>query len=53
VTDAFDTAYSNIKAFHEAQITAPIEVETMPGVRCRRVSRPIGKMMEGLSPLRP
>ncbi|GAX76890.1 hypothetical protein CEUSTIGMA_g4336.t1 [Chlamydomonas eustigma] len=42
VTDAFDTAYANIKTFHEAQMTSPIEVETMPGVRCRRVSRPIG-----------
>ena len=43
VTDAFDTAYANIKAFHEAQHSAPIEVETMPGVRCRRLTRPIGE----------
>ena len=39
---AFDTAYNNIRAFHEAQKSAPLEVETMPGVRCRRVTRPIG-----------
>ena len=43
VTDAFDVAYSNIKTFHEAQQSTPMEVETMPGVRCRRVTRPIGE----------
>lgn len=41
VTAAFDVAYNNIKAFHEAQQSAPMEVETMPGVKCRRVTRPI------------
>jgi histidinol dehydrogenase len=41
--EAFDIAYDNIKAFHEAQRSAPLEVETMPGVRCRRVTRPIGQ----------
>ena len=41
VKQAFDTAYSNIKAFHEAQKTSSAEVETMPGVRCWRVTRPI------------
>ncbi|CAL8467003.1 g6539 [Coccomyxa elongata] len=40
--EAFDIAYNNIKAFHEAQRSAPLEVETMPGVKCRRVTRPIG-----------
>lgn len=39
---AFDTAYNNIRAFHEAQRAADVEVETMPGVRCRRITRPIG-----------
>lgn len=39
---AFDVAYQNIHAFHAAQQSAPLEVETMPGVRCRRVARPIG-----------
>lgn len=39
---AFDTAYANIAAFHRAQAAvAPVEVETMPGVRCWRVARPI------------
>lgn len=40
--EAFDIAYNNIKLFHEAQLLPPLEVETMPGVRCRRVTRPIG-----------
>ena len=40
-TKAFDVAYENIKKFHEAQVTHPIEVETMEGVNCRRLSRPI------------
>jgi len=44
VTAAFDVAYENIKKFHEAQKTGGIEVETMPGVTCRRVSRPIGSV---------
>ena len=39
---AFDTALANIKAFHAAQVPADLTVETMPGVVCRRVSRPIG-----------
>lgn len=42
ITEAFDVAYSNIRTFHEAQHTAPIDIETMPGVRCRRVTCPIG-----------
>ena len=43
ITDAFDVAFNNIKAFHQAQQqTQALEVETMPGVRCKRVTRPIG-----------
>lgn len=42
VTAAFDTAYANITAFHAAQRAADASVETMPGVTCRRVTRPIG-----------
>ena len=43
VKAAFDVAFSNISAFHSAQRkTAPLDVETMPGVRCRRITRPIG-----------
>lgn len=41
VTAAFDVAYNNIRAFHEAQRSGTLEVETMPGVKCRRMSRPI------------
>jgi len=41
-TKAFDTAFNNIHAFHTAQLTGPMSVETMPGVTCRRISRPIG-----------
>ena len=43
VKAAFDVAFNNISAFHAAQRkTAPLDVETMPGVRCRRITRPIG-----------
>lgn len=41
VTDAFDIAYENIKTFHDAQRSQPLDMETMPGVRCRRLTRPI------------
>lgn len=41
VKAAIDQAMANIQKFHEAQITADIAVETLPGVTCRRVSRPI------------
>eukprot|EP00877_Chromochloris_zofingiensis_P009730 jgi/Chrzof1/500/Cz01g18040.t1 len=41
VTSAFDVAYDNIRRFHEAQRSEELTVETMPGVRCRRVARPI------------
>jgi len=40
--DAFDRAYDNIRAFHAAQQVPEMSVETMSGVHCRRVSRPIG-----------
>lgn len=36
-----ERARRNIKRFHKAQIPAPIEVETEPGVICRRESRAI------------
>jgi histidinol dehydrogenase len=42
VTAAFDVAYNNIRAFHAAQRGGDASVETMPGVVCRRVTRPIG-----------
>lgn len=43
VSDAFDIAFNNIKAFHEGQQAQPLELETMPGVQCRRITRPIGR----------
>lgn len=42
MTAAFDVAYNNIYAFHAAQRGPDTSVETMPGVVCRRVTRPIG-----------
>ena len=44
--DAFTTAYNNIRAFHEAQQSDGISVETMSGVTCRRIARPIGAALE-------
>jgi histidinol dehydrogenase len=38
---ALRLAIDNVRAFHAAQLAAPIEVETMPGVKCRRITRPI------------
>ena len=38
---AIDVAISNVRRFHEAQLPPDVMVETMPGVRCERVSRPI------------
>lgn len=38
---AIDLAISNVRRFHEAQLAAPIAVETMPGVRCERFSHAI------------
>ncbi len=38
---AIDRAIANVRRFHEAQLPQPITVETMPGVRCERVSHPI------------
>ncbi|MCC5928158.1 MAG: histidinol dehydrogenase [Cyclobacteriaceae bacterium] len=42
--EAIDIAFQNIEKFHHAQIDPGIEVETMPGVVCRRKSRPIGSV---------
>jgi len=45
VVRAFDVAYGNIKAFHEAQKgSGEVVVETMKGVVCRRVGRAIGSV---------
>lgn len=37
--DAIDTAIANVRCFHEQQLPSEISIETMPGVRCERVSR--------------
>lgn len=39
--DAIDRASANIKAFHSAQFPKAVEVETEPGVVCRREARAI------------
>lgn len=41
---AIDTAFDNIYRFHKAQLPIPLEVETMPGVRCKRIARPIERV---------
>ncbi len=38
---AIDLAITNVRRFHEPQIPASIDIETMPGVRCKRVSHAI------------
>jgi histidinol dehydrogenase len=42
--NAIDTAYQNIKKFHESQLIAEAKVETMPGVNCWRETRAIEKV---------
>ena len=44
IKSAFETAYRNISAFHVAQIPHPLMVETMPGVVCQRLPRPIERV---------
>ncbi len=44
VKEAFDVAWDNIYMFHKAQIGLEMEVETVRGVRCRRVARPIERV---------
>ncbi len=41
VREAFSRACENLYLFHKAQLPQHIEVQTMPGVICRRESRPI------------
>ena len=41
---ALRTACRNLRKFHLAQRTTPIRVETMPGVVCEKVSRPIERV---------
>jgi histidinol dehydrogenase len=39
---ALERAIQNVRTFHEAQMPAALSIETMAGVRCERVIRPIG-----------
>jgi histidinol dehydrogenase len=38
---AIDVAIANVRRFHEAQVASDVRVETMPGVVCERLARPI------------
>jgi histidinol dehydrogenase len=38
---AIDRAIANVRRFHEAQLGAPLRVETVPGVVCEQQFRPI------------
>jgi histidinol dehydrogenase len=41
---ALERAVANVTRFHEAQRSPPLRVETMPGVICERITRPIGSV---------
>jgi histidinol dehydrogenase len=38
---ALERAVANVTQFHQAQVSAPLAVDTMAGVRCERITRPI------------
>jgi histidinol dehydrogenase len=38
---ALERAVANVTSFHQAQMSPPLAVDTMPGVRCERVTRAI------------
>jgi histidinol dehydrogenase len=38
---ALERAIDNVQRFHSAQLPQPLSLETMPGVRCERIIRPI------------
>lgn len=44
VRAAIDRAFGTIKAFHEPSARQPYAVETAPGVRCRRIVRPLERV---------
>lgn len=41
---ALERAVTNVTRFHEAQLSQPLSVDTMPGVRCERITRPINSV---------
>ncbi|WP_213712463.1 histidinol dehydrogenase [Cedecea lapagei] len=44
IKEAMAVAVANIEKFHLAQQLAPVDVETMPGVRCQQVTRPVASV---------
>jgi histidinol dehydrogenase len=38
---ALERAIQNVRAFHQAQLPTALSIETLPGVRCERVIRPV------------
>ncbi|MFQ1042155.1 histidinol dehydrogenase [Gilliamella sp. CG16] len=41
---AMQLAVNNIKKFHQAQVKQTVTVETMPGIKCQLVTRPINSV---------
>ncbi len=41
IKQAMQQAMNNIRLFHEAQKPAKVDIETLPGVRCQQITRPI------------
>ncbi|HSD68135.1 MAG TPA: histidinol dehydrogenase [Woeseiaceae bacterium] len=39
--DAMQVAIANVRRFHLAQLPQSIDIDTMPGIRCQRISHPI------------
>ncbi|MEX5385404.1 histidinol dehydrogenase [Cronobacter muytjensii] len=44
VKQAMAVAVANIEKFHRAQQLATVDVETLPGVRCQQVTRPVASV---------
>ncbi|PHM40141.1 histidinol dehydrogenase [Xenorhabdus mauleonii] len=44
IKQAMQQAMNNIRRFHEAQKPQKIDIETLPGVRCQQVTRPINSV---------
>ncbi len=44
IKEAMAVAVANIEKFHLAQQLATVDVETMPGVRCQQVTRPVASV---------
>ena len=44
IKSAIDTAFNNIYQFHKAQQSKELNLETMPGVSCKRVTRPVERV---------